>query len=78
MHLLVARELGVQPQECLAIEDSPAGIRAALAAGAQAIAVTTDLTRQKFRDTTLLDYNHIVDDPRTLPQVARRVIEAAG
>ena len=30
MHLLVARELGVEPGECLAIEDSPAGIEAAL------------------------------------------------
>lgn len=31
MYLLVARELGVQAGECLAIEDSPAGIKAALA-----------------------------------------------
>lgn len=71
MYLLVARELGVQAGECLAIEDSPAGIKAALAAGAQAIAVTTDLTRKKFRDTDLLDHSHVVDDPRTLPAVVR-------
>ena len=71
MHLLVARELGVEPGECLAIEDSPAGIRAALAAGAQAIAVTTDLTRRKFRDSDLLDRSHVVDDPRTLPALVR-------
>jgi beta-phosphoglucomutase len=74
MHLLVARELGVEPGECLAIEDSPAGIKAALAAGAQAIAVTTDLTRRKFRDTDLLDRSHVVDDPRTLPALVRRLI----
>jgi beta-phosphoglucomutase len=73
MHLLVARELGVEPKECLAIEDSPAGIKAALAAGAQAIAVTTDLTRRKFRDSDLLDRSHIVDDPHDLPALVRRL-----
>jgi beta-phosphoglucomutase len=73
IYLLVARELGVQSEECLAIEDSPAGIKAALAAGAEAIAVTTELTRKKFRDTDLLDRSHVVDDPRTLPAVVRRL-----
>ena len=78
MHLLVARELGVEAGECLAIEDSPAGIRAALAAGAQAIAVTTDLTRQQFRDTEILDRSHVVDDPRVLPALVQRLTAAAG
>src|SRR5918999_3597545 len=78
MHLLAARELGVEPGECLAIEDSPAGVRAALAAGMEIVAVTTDLTRQKFRDTNLLDRCHVVDDPRTLPEVVHRLIGAAG
>jgi beta-phosphoglucomutase len=73
MHLLVARELGVEPGECLAIEDSPAGIEAALAAGAQAIAVTTDLTRQKFRDADVLDRSHVVDDPQDLPVLVRHL-----
>jgi HAD superfamily hydrolase (TIGR01509 family) len=78
MHLLAARELGVGPGECLAIEDSPAGVKAALAAGAEIVAVTTDLTRQKFRDTALLERSHIVDDPRTLPTVVRHLISARG
>lgn len=78
MHLLVARELGVEPGECLAIEDSPAGIEAALSAGTQAIAVTTDLTRKKFRDTDLLDRSHVVDDPRTLPALVRRLTDSGG
>jgi beta-phosphoglucomutase-like phosphatase (HAD superfamily) len=73
MHLLVARELGIEPEECLAIEDSPVGTRAALAAGARAIAVTTDLTRQKFRDSDVLDRSHVVDDPRDLPALVRHL-----
>jgi len=78
MHLLAARELGVRPEECLAIEDSPAGVKAAQAAGAEIVAVTTDLTRQKFRDTSLLDRSHVVDDPRALPKVVRHLISVRG
>ncbi len=78
MHLLAARELGIEPEECLAIEDSPAGVKAALAADMEAIAVTTELTRQKFRDTDLLDRRWVVDDPRTLPTVVRRRLSSDG
>jgi hypothetical protein len=49
-----------------------------LAAGTEVIAVTTALTRQKFRDTDVLDRSHVVDDPRTLPEVVHRLIEASG
>ena len=42
------------------------------------MAVTTDLTRQKFRDTNLLDRCHIVDDPRALPTVVRHLISVHG
>jgi hypothetical protein len=40
--------------------------------------VTTDLTRQKFQNTNLLDRSHIVDDPRMLPKVVRHLISARG
>jgi HAD superfamily hydrolase (TIGR01509 family) len=38
-YLLAARRLGVDPAECLAIEDSPTGVASALAAGCTVVAV---------------------------------------
>ena len=52
--------------------------KAALAAGTEIVAVTTDLTRQKFRDTNLLDRSHVVDDPSMLPKVVRHLISVHG
>jgi sugar-phosphatase len=38
---LAARHLGVEPTECVVIEDTPAGIKAGRAAGAKVLAVRT-------------------------------------
>lgn len=38
-YLLAARRLGLRPEECVAIEDSPTGVRSALAAGCRVIGV---------------------------------------
>jgi sugar-phosphatase len=40
-YLLAAARLGVAPEDCLAIEDAPAGIAAARAAGARTVGVAT-------------------------------------
>jgi HAD superfamily hydrolase (TIGR01509 family) len=37
LFLNVARQTGIQPQDCIVIEDSPAGVTAAVAAGMKAI-----------------------------------------
>jgi HAD superfamily hydrolase (TIGR01509 family) len=73
IYLLVAHGLGVEPQECLVIEDSPNGVKAALAADMNVIAVTTPLTKRQFREEErdLLDRCWVVDDPQTLPEVVQ-------
>ena len=43
--LLAARRLGVSPSECVVIEDSPHGMRAARAAGMRVVAITSRYTQ---------------------------------
>lgn len=77
IYLLVAEKLAVQPHECLVIEDSPAGIKAALAAGMACIAVTSDFTRQVVHESGLLEKRWIVDDAtKLIPRAMEVVVES--
>lgn len=76
--LLVAQEMGLPPEQVLVIEDSPAGVEAALAAGMAVVAVPTEITRKKLRAAGLLEPRWIVEDTQTLPEVAHQRIEDAG
>jgi len=75
IYLLVARKLGVPPPDCLVVEDSPAGVKAARAAGMWCIAVATPFTREALHAGRLLEGPWIVDDPAALPRIVRRMIE---
>jgi HAD superfamily hydrolase (TIGR01509 family) len=76
--LLVAEKMGVPPEEFLVIEDSAAGVGAALAAGMMVVAVPTEITGKGLRKSGILEDRWIVEDPDTLPDVVRRRIEEAG
>jgi HAD superfamily hydrolase (TIGR01509 family) len=75
IYLLVAKELEVSPSECLVIEDSPTGVKAALNAGMSVVAVSTPFTQKRLHESALLPEAHIVDDPDLLPGVVAHVME---
>ena len=78
IYILVSKQLGVEPRECLVIEDSPAGVKAALAAAMHCIVVTTDFTRKAIHKSGLLPERRIVDDPSQLQSVADRILFPNG
>ncbi len=76
IYRLAARLLGEAPQACLVIEDSPAGVQAALAAGMRVVAVSTPLTRERLHAQQQLAPEWIVDDPANLLAVVAHAMRA--
>lgn len=56
VYLLAASELGIPSNECVVIEDSFAGIKAARSAGMKVVAVTTSFPKELHKD-----YDIIID-----------------
>jgi len=75
IYLLAAEKLGVPPEECMALEDSPNGVRAAVDAGMNVIAVATPFTLAGIHASEVLDHAWVVHEPEELPDVLRKRIE---
>lgn len=75
IYLLVANELGVNPYECLVIEDSPTGVQAGLNAGMHVVAVSTPFTIKNLHLSGLLPKGHIVDSQSELIKKVEHVIQ---
>ncbi len=63
LFLLAAARLGVEPGACVVFEDSPNGMRAALAAGMRCVAVPNDLTRPLARPEVDLVLGSLAERP---------------
>ena len=63
--------MGVQPQDCLVLEDSPNGVQAGVAAGMNVVAVATPFTVAGLHSGQLLDHHWVVHEPEKLVEVVR-------
>jgi beta-phosphoglucomutase-like phosphatase (HAD superfamily) len=63
LFLLAAARLGLAPAACVVFEDSPNGMRAALAAGARCVAVPNQLTRSLARPPVDLVLGSLAERP---------------
>ncbi len=80
LFLLAARRLGAPPAGCVVFEDSPNGMRAALAAGMRCVAVPNALTRTLARPEVDLVLESLDERPlaAVLEAVAAGDVRATG
>jgi len=74
IYLLAASRLGIPPEECLVIEDTPTGVSAGLAAGMSVVATSNDLTEESLNRHRDLDQQWHVHDPERLQSVVDQLI----
>ncbi len=75
IYLLAARKLGVPPEECLVLEDSVNGVKAAKAAGTNVVAIATPYTSAGLHKSRIVDDAWIVHQPEKLVALVRKRIE---
>ena len=66
IYLRMKNKLQVEPDECIVIEDSVAGIKAALSANMLVFAVTNSITKESVLKSKLLDKKFIIENPAEL------------
>ncbi len=75
IYRLMAHELGILPEAGLVIEDSVAGVQAALAAGMGCVAATSEFTAAGMHASGLLPARWIVEDRTALKSVVKRYVK---
>lgn len=70
IYVTTARRLGIDPRDCLAIEDAPNGVCAAKGAGMRCIAVTNSVPREQLEGADLIVAS-LADDLSAVLQEAR-------
>ena len=75
IYRLMAHELGILPEAGLVIEDSFAGVQAAIAAGMPCVAAVSEFTTARLRSSGLLPARWIVEDRNTLKAVVKRYVK---
>ena len=78
IYLWVAEKLKVAPVNCLVIEDSPVGVRAALAAGMHCIGVPTSMTMESLYSAGILAADLIVDREQDFPGIVKKMLHSGG
>jgi len=58
-YLLAATRLGVRPERCLIIEDTPAGVEAGRISGIQVLGITTTFGRDTLNCDTIVDFTEV-------------------
>ncbi len=71
IYLLAAKKLKVAPEDCLVLEDSIAGVRAGVAAGANVIGLATPFTTMGLHTNQVLEHAWIVHDQHDLLDVVQ-------
>ena len=71
IYLLAAQRLEVRPDDCLVLEDSPNGVRAAVAAGMNVIAVATPFTIAGLHKSQVLEHAWVVHEAEQLLDMVR-------
>jgi len=66
IYIRMKNKLKIEVDECIVIEDSPAGIKAALSAKMNVFAITNSITRESVHKSKLLDERFIIDNPAEL------------
>ena len=71
IYLLAAERLGVDPKDCLVIEDSSNGAQAGVAAGMNVIAVATPFTIAGLHSSNVLEHTWVVHEAEKLVDAVR-------